>query len=189
MLASARIHEQGSNPLAGRSLMHLFALSIPVGRLCAALQEESDDAGLLLTRLRGTAPSSPGGLNGKVQGRGPRLVRQPRVRPAIKERSYGRQRPRSHSSVQGRHAGAIQGVGICANRREVLDRLSLCRRIPSVGVGRVVKRFCPSPISRAAIGSARDQELRNRTPKCGGSHVKSRIARVQVVSDVDEEKG
>jgi hypothetical protein len=68
MLASARIHEQGSNPLAGRSLMHLFALSIPVGRLCAALQEQPDDAGLLLTRLWRTAASSPGGLNGKVQG-------------------------------------------------------------------------------------------------------------------------
>ena len=69
MLASARIDKQGSNPLAGRSLMHLFASSITIGRLCAALQQQADDAGLLLTRVRRTAPSSPGGLNRKVQGR------------------------------------------------------------------------------------------------------------------------
>ena len=69
MLASARFHKQGSNPPAGRSLTHLFAASIAVGRLCAALQQQPDDAPLLLTRLRRTAPASPGGLNGKVQGR------------------------------------------------------------------------------------------------------------------------
>jgi hypothetical protein len=69
MLASARIHEQGPNPLAGRSLIHLFALSVPVARLCAALQQQPDDIPLLLKQLRRTASSTPGGLNGKVQGR------------------------------------------------------------------------------------------------------------------------
>jgi hypothetical protein len=68
MLASARILKQGPNPLAGRGLMRVFASSITVGHLCAALQQEPDDAGLLFTRLRRTAPSSPRGLNGKVQG-------------------------------------------------------------------------------------------------------------------------
>ena len=63
-----RFHKQGSNPLAGRSLMHLFASSIAVGRLCAALQQQPDDACLLITRLRRTAASSARVLNGKVQG-------------------------------------------------------------------------------------------------------------------------
>jgi hypothetical protein len=49
--------------------VHLFAPSIPVGRLCAAFQQQPDDAGLLLMRLLRTASSSPGVLNGKVQRR------------------------------------------------------------------------------------------------------------------------
>ena len=168
--------------------MHRFAVPIPVGRLCAALQQQPDDAGLLLTRVRRTAPASPGGLNGQVQGRRPGLVWLPRLRPAIQQRSYCWQRPRSHGSVQRRHTRAIHSVGICANRYEVLDRLSLCRRIPSVGVRRIVKRLCPAAISRSAIRSGRDQERRNRTPKCCGSHVKRRIARIQVMRDVGVEK-
>jgi len=69
MSASARFPKQRSNPLAGRGLMHLFALPVPVGHLCAAFQQQPDDAGLLFTRLRRAAPSSPGGLNRKVQRR------------------------------------------------------------------------------------------------------------------------
>lgn len=69
MSASALIHKQASNPFAGRSLMHLFALFIPVGRFCTALEQQPHDARLLLTRLWRTAPSSPRGLNGKMQGR------------------------------------------------------------------------------------------------------------------------
>jgi hypothetical protein len=49
--------------------MHLFALPVLVGHSCATFQQQSDDAGLLFTRLRSAAPSSPGGLNGKVQWR------------------------------------------------------------------------------------------------------------------------
>jgi hypothetical protein len=51
-----------------------------------------------------------------------------------------------------------------------------------------VKRLCASAISRSAIGAVRDQEFRNRTPKCGGSHVECRIARIKIVSDVGEEE-
>ena len=189
MLASARFPEQESNPLAGRSLMHFFALPVLIRRPCAAFQQQPDDAGLLLTRLWRTAPSSPGVLNGKVQGRRPRLVWQPRVRPAIQKRSDRRQRSCSHSSVKGRHAGAIQRVGICTNRQEVPDYLSLRRRIPSVGVRRVVKRLRSPAIFRSAIGSVRNQEFRDLAPKCRSSHVESRVARIEVVSDIGEEKG
>jgi hypothetical protein len=52
-----------------------------------------------------------------------------------------------------------------------------------------MKRLCASAISRSAIGSVRDQELRNRTPKCCGSHVESRVARIKVMSDFGVEKG
>jgi hypothetical protein len=62
----AHFPKQGSNPLAGRGLMHRFALPVLVGHPCAAFQQQPDDAGLLFTRLRRTAPSSPGSLNGKV---------------------------------------------------------------------------------------------------------------------------
>jgi len=168
--------------------MDLFASPVLVGHLCAAFQQQPDDAALLFTRVRRAAPSSPGGLNGKMQGRRPRLVWPPCARPAIQEGSYSRQRPRPHSSVQGRHAGAIQGVGIRPNRQEVLDRLSLSGRFPSVGVGRVVKRFRASTIFRPAIGSVRHQQLRDRAPKCRGSHVERCVARIEVVSDVGEEE-
>ena len=169
--------------------MHCLAASVPVRHPRAALQQQLDDAGLLFTRLRRTAPSSAGGLNGKVQWRRPRLVWLPRVRPAIEERSHSRQRPRAHGSVQRRDAGIVHGVGICADRQEVFDHVRLCRRIPSVGIRRVVKRLRPSAISCAPLGSVRNQEFRNLAPKCRGSHMKSRIAGIEVVSDVGEEKG
>src|SRR5205823_13486114 len=66
-------------------------------------RSQPDDARLLLARLRRTAPSSPGGLNGEVQGRRPSLIWCPRVRTTIQQRSDRRQRPRSHCPVQGRH--------------------------------------------------------------------------------------
>ena len=65
----ARFSEQISNPLAGRSLMHLFTFRVLVSRLRSAFQQHLYDAGLLLARLRRTTSSSPGGLNGKVQRR------------------------------------------------------------------------------------------------------------------------
>jgi len=49
--------------------MHRFALIVPVGHPCAAFQQQPDDAGLLFACLQGSAPSSPGRLHGKVQGR------------------------------------------------------------------------------------------------------------------------
>jgi hypothetical protein len=45
-----------------------------------------------------------------------------------------------------------------------------------------------STILRSATGSVRHQELRNRSPKCRGRHVERGVARVEVVSDVGEEK-
>jgi hypothetical protein len=52
-----------------------------------------------------------------------------------------------------------------------------------------MKRLRSSTIFRSAVGSMRDQKFRNLTPKCRGSHVESRIARIEVVSDFGEEKG
>ena len=66
--------EQGSNPLTRHRLTHLFSTPVFVGRACAAFQQEPDDARLLLACVLRTAPSSPSGLNGKVQGRGAELV-------------------------------------------------------------------------------------------------------------------
>ena len=183
-----RFPQQGSTPLAGRSLIHRLAASVSVRHPRAALQQQLDDAGLLFTRLRRTAPSSAGGLNGKVQWRRSRLVWLPRVRPAIEERSHSRQGARAHRSVQRRDAGIVHGVGICADRHEVFDDGRLSRRVPSVGIRRIVKRLRPSAIFCAPIGSVRNQEFRNRAPKCRGSHVKGRIAGIEVVSDVGKEK-
>lgn len=61
--------EQGSNPLTRHRLTHRFTTPVFVGRARAAFQQEPDDARLLLARVLGTAPSSPGGLNGTVQWR------------------------------------------------------------------------------------------------------------------------
>ena len=63
------IHEQRANPLAGCRLMDLFGPAIPIARPGAAFQQEPDDARLLLACVLGTAPSSPSGLNGEMQGR------------------------------------------------------------------------------------------------------------------------
>ena len=69
MLASRYFFQQGSNPLAGRGLMHASAAPVLVGEPCAAFQQQPDDASLLFTRLQRAASSSPGGLHGEVQGR------------------------------------------------------------------------------------------------------------------------
>ncbi len=188
-LLAGHSDEQGSNPLTPCRLTHLSTSSIFVVRAGAAFQQQPDDARLLLACLLRTAPSSPSGLNGEVQGRRPSLIWRSRVCTTIQQRSDRGQRPCSHSSVQGRHAGAIQGVGICANRQEVLDRLSLRRRIPAVGVRRVVKGFGSATILRAAIRPVRNKEFCDPTAKRGGSHMQSRVAGVKVVSDFAEEKG
>ena len=105
--------EQRPNPRARCRLTHLFASPVFVG---AALQQQPDDARLLLAGVLGTAPSSASGLNGEVQGRRPGLVWRSRVGTAIQQRSNRGQRPRSHRSVQGRYAVVVQSAGICANR-------------------------------------------------------------------------
>lgn len=188
-LLAGHSDEQGSNPLTPCRLTHLSTSSIFVVRAGAAFQQQPDDARLLLACLLRTAPSSPSGLNGEVQGRRPSLIWRSRVCTTIQQRSDRGQRPCSHSSVQGRHAGAIQGVGICANRQEVLDRLSLRRRIPAVGVRRVVKGFGSATILRAAIRPVRNKEFCDPTAKRGGSHMQSRVAGVKVVSDFAEKEG
>jgi hypothetical protein len=48
--------------------------------------------------------------------------------------------------------------------------------------------FCASSISRSAVGSVRDQELGNWAPKCRRSHVESRIAAIEVVTDIGKEE-
>jgi hypothetical protein len=61
--------EHGLKPLTRRGLTHLFTSPVFVGQACPAFQQQSDDAGLLLACVLGTASSSPSGLNGEVQGR------------------------------------------------------------------------------------------------------------------------
>jgi hypothetical protein len=65
--ASAYFSEQGSNPLAGRGLMHRSAAPVADGRPGAAFEQQADNTGLLFPRLCRTAPFSPGRLNRKVQ--------------------------------------------------------------------------------------------------------------------------
>ncbi len=90
--------------------------------------------------------------------------------------------------MQRRHAGAIQRVGVRANRDQVLDDLDLFRGKPPVGVGGVMKRLCSSAVLRSAIGSTRNQELRDRAPKCRRGHMQRRIAGIEVMSDFREEE-
>jgi hypothetical protein len=129
------------------------------------------------------------GLNGKMQRGGSGLVWPLRIRPAVHERPNGSQRPRSHGPMQGRHARAIQDVGICANRDEVLNGLCLRDRIPPVRVSRVMERLRSSAVPRPAVRSIRDQEYRHLTPKCRSGHMQGRVARIEVVSDVREVEG
>jgi hypothetical protein len=107
----------------------------------------------------------------------------------LDQRFDGRQRSCSHGSVQGRYAGPIRRIGIGADRREVLNHVGLRRRVPPIGICGVMKWFRSASIPRLAIGSMRNQEFCNRAPKCRGRHVESRIAAIEVVSDLDEEKG
>jgi len=66
MLTSARPPEQGSNPFTVRGLKHHPASPVAIACPCAVFQQQPDDAGLLLTRAKRTAASSPGRLNRKV---------------------------------------------------------------------------------------------------------------------------
>jgi hypothetical protein len=51
-----------------------------------------------------------------------------------------------------------------------------------------VKGFGSTAIPRVAIRPVRNEEFRDRTPKCGCSHMKGRIASVKVVSDFGEKE-
>src|SRR5882672_46704 len=91
--------------------------------------------------------------------------------------------------MQGGHAGPIHGVGIGANRDEVLDRFRLRARIPPVGISRVMKRLCSLAIPRPTICSVRDQQCGDLTPKCRRGHMESRVASIEIVSDVGKKEG
>ena len=47
-----------------------------------------------------------------------------------------------------------------------------------------MQRFRSSSISRPAVGSARNQDFGNRAPKCRRRHVESRIATIEIVTDI-----
>ena len=176
------------NPIAGRRFVHLLPFSVPIGRPRAALEQKGDDADLLLPcRLR-TGAATPCGLNGKVQWRRPGLVRLTRVGTGFHQCSHGGQRSCSDRSVQGCNAGIVQRIGICSHRCEVGDCFSLRSRVPVIGVRRVMQWLCASSISRSAVGSVRDQDLGNRAPKCRRRHVESRIAAIEIVTDIFEEE-
>jgi len=81
--------------------------------------------------------------------------------------------------MQRRYTGIVQGVEIRADRHEICDRLGLCRRVPVIGVRRVVKGFGATAILRPAIRPVRDEELRDRAAKSCGGHMKGRIAGVK----------
>jgi hypothetical protein len=69
-----------------------------------------------------------------------------------------------------------------------LNGVGLASRVPVIGVGRVMQRFRPSSISRPAVGSVRNQQFSNRAPECRGSHVESRIATIEIVTDLGKEE-
>jgi hypothetical protein len=180
--------KQVSNPFAPYRLPYLFTTAIFVGRPGAAFQQEPDDARLLLARMPGTAPSPPGGLNGKMKGRGAGLVAPPGVGAAIKECPDGRQRSCSHRPVQWPHSAPVQGFGISAEREEILDCLRLGLRIPMVGVRGVVKGLGAPTVSGMTVRPVCDEELCDRTSKRGGGHMESRVPGVKVVGDIGEKE-
>jgi hypothetical protein len=187
-VSASRLLQQTSNPITRRSFVHSFTAGVPIGRPRTALEEQADDADLLLACLLRAAAATPGGLNGKVQRRRSRFVRLSRIGPGVYQRSYGGQRSCSDSPVQRRDAAAVHRIGICPNRCEVLDCFGLRSRVPVIGVRRVMQRFRSSPISRSAVGSVRNQELGNRAPKCRCRHVERRIAAIEIVTDIGNEE-
>ena len=71
---SPSLAEQRPDPFAGGRLIDPLAVGVLVGRGGAVLQQEADNAGLLLTGRFRTAAGLSGGLNRQVQGGRARLV-------------------------------------------------------------------------------------------------------------------
>ncbi len=180
--------QQASNPITRRSFVHLFTFAVAIGRPRAALEQKADDADLLLARPLRTGAAAPCGLNGKMQRRRPSLVRLPWIGAGVYQRSYRGHRPCSDGSVQRRDTGAVQRIGTCSNSCEVLNYFSLRSRVPVISVRRVMQRFRSSSISRPAVGAVRNQELGNRAAECRRSHVESRIAAIEIVTDIGKEE-
>jgi hypothetical protein len=65
--------------------------------------------------------------------------------------AYGLRRTGAHRPMERRHATAIESIRIRANGEEVRDRVSLCRRLPSVRVGGIVQRFGTPSISHTTV--------------------------------------
>ena len=86
------------------------------------------------------------------------------------------------------YAALVQSIRIRAKRQQILYCRCLCRRFPVVCVRRVMKRLGSAAILRVAISAMRNQKLRDRTPKGGGSHMQGCIACVQVVGDFGEKE-
>lgn len=88
-VSASRFLQQPSNPIARRRFVHAFPFGVQIGGPRPALEQESDDAELLLAcRLR-TGATTPCGLNGKMQRRRASLVRLPRIGSAVYQRSHG----------------------------------------------------------------------------------------------------
>ena len=83
-----RFLQQAQNPIARRSLVHLFTFAVPIGRPRAALEQEPDDAGLLLACPLRTAAGLACGLNGQMERHRPGLVRLPQIGAGVYQRPY-----------------------------------------------------------------------------------------------------
>lgn len=187
-VSAGRFLQHASNPITRRGFVHSLTFAVPIGRFRAALEQKADDPDLLPAGPFRPAAATPCRLNGKMQRRRPRLVRLSRIGAGVYQRSYGRQRSCSDGSVQRRDAAAVQRIGICSNRREVVNCFGLRCRVPVIGVRGVMQRFRSASISRSAVGSVCNQELSNRAPKCRRGHVERCIAAIEIVTDIRKEE-
>ena len=117
-----------------------------------------------------------------------RVIPLPRVRAAIEERADRGKRSRSDSPVKRSDSRRIHGIWIRACKNQELDRPGLCRWIGPIRIRGIVKRLGSPAVPRPAIRAIRDQQFCDRATGSSRSHVQRRVARIQIVRDVPEEK-
>ena len=146
---------------------------------------------MLLSRLRSTAATASGVLNGEVERRGAAAVPEPGIGAVRQQRVDGGRATRANRPMQGCHSALVCRVRIGTRSNQELDRGGLSLRVPvrrsRYAGGRIVQRLRPSPIPRCGIRAVRDEIVRDVRPVGCGGDVQRRVACVDIVPDLGEE--
>ena len=151
------------------------------------LDKHTNYFGLPLASIRTTTSATAGILHRKVQGRRAATARSSRLGAVGQQRRHGGDRSRPNRSMQRGDAVVVLGIRVGASANQGRDCCCLGVRTAPPGtrrvIGGVVERLGATAITSPRFRAEGEKSLDQFMVMTGGSHVESRIAGVQVVTN------